>query len=97
MECKPLDIIIRFDLPGDSTQAEFFAASEAIYNKYSISVKTYEQYNYISMHAIEAKAVINYQRKSIMQHVYRKGIIHKVYYLDVVVHPDGSLAFQRFH
>ena len=95
MQSNPLDVTVRFNFLGDSS-SEFQRACEALYNKYSIRVLFYERYDYLNMHTIAAPAVINYRRNSIMQHVYHKGLVHKKYYLDVVVHQDGSLIFQRF-
>ena len=84
MQSNPLDVTVRFNFLGESSPAEFHKACDVLYNKYSIRVLTY------------APAIINYRRNSIMQHVYHKGLFHKTYYIDVVVHPDGSLNFQRF-
>lgn len=96
MQSNPLDVTVRFNFLGESSPAEFHKACDVLYNKYSIRVLTYQRYNYLNMHSIAAPAIINYRRNSIMQHVYHKGLFHKTYYIDVVVHPDGSLNFQRF-
>ena len=97
MHAQPLDIIARFNLLGDPSPAAFFAASKILFDKYRISVKTYETYHYMNMHSVWANATITYRRNSIMQHVYSKGLFkHKKYYLDIVVYPDGTIAFERF-
>lgn len=96
MMVEPLEVTVRFNFLGDSSPGSFHQASHMLHEKYSILVKTWEPYQYINMHAVEAHGSITYRRKSIMSHVYTKGLFKKKYLIDVVVQPDGSLILQRF-
>lgn len=109
MKIEPLDITVRFNFLGDASPGAFLYASKVLSEEHKISVKTWERYNYMNMHAIQANATILYRRNSIMQRVYYKSFFFKIrrkyredsyfkrrYYLDVVVYQDGTVVLENF-
>lgn len=109
MRAELLDITVRFNFLGDASPSAFHYASKVLSDKYSITVKTWDKYQYMNMHSIKANAIIMYQRNSIMQRVYYKSFFFGIrrryrensyfkrkYYLDAVVYQDGSVVLENF-